>query len=99
MERWSAVVTIADSGDGNTIIGLCAEPAAAPDFPNDLWDDLPALTAALQGVTNNSEAAPGGGGTPRQPPAPPFDRWGLPRGVCFGTILEAVAWLRWTGRR
>lgn len=72
LQDYGAYIT--DSGGGDAMIGFYAEPAAADELALDLWDDFLVLAPLLQVVTSNAEATPGGGGTPRAPAAPPFDR-------------------------
>lgn len=68
-----------DDSSGYAGITLSAEGAAEP--LRELADarrDFPKLHALLLPVTNNTAATPGGGGTPRQPKAPPLDPHPVP---------------------
>ncbi|MBI2901623.1 MAG: hypothetical protein HYY17_15680 [Planctomycetes bacterium] len=65
-------VYVVDSGGPNMI--FYAEPTAAAEVPEGIENDLAILISFLQVVTNNTPSTPGGGGTPRRPAAPPFDR-------------------------
>ena len=49
-----------------------AEPSVLDELPGTLWEDIVALESELQVVTNNAEAAVGGGGDPRVCLAPLF---------------------------
>ena len=71
--------TASDSGAFNVEGGVVDEVQAAYGVDlrhvapgSDLYADLRALFRALHIVDNNSNATRGGGGTPRQPPAPPI---------------------------
>jgi hypothetical protein len=59
--------------DRGGAFALYAEPTAEGTSEiDDMRGDLPALRALLRGVVNSSSGSVGGGGTPRQPPAPPL---------------------------
>ncbi len=63
-----------DDSSGYAGITLSAEGAAEGSSElADMRRDFPRLHVLMLPVTNNTPATPGGGGTPRQPPAPPLD--------------------------
>lgn len=64
-----------DDSSGFAGVTLSAEGASEglPEL-SEMRQDFPKLHALLLPVTNNTPATPGGGGQPRQPPAPPLDR-------------------------
>ncbi|MCC6523739.1 MAG: hypothetical protein IT373_13870 [Polyangiaceae bacterium] len=60
--------------DAGSDLNFYAEPTAAAEVGLALYDDINDLAPLVRLVANHTATTPGGGGTPRRPPAPPFDR-------------------------
>ena len=63
--------TFNDSG-GSDVAFLAEDAAVGMPGLTDIRNDLPRISPYLAVVTNNSAQSIGGGGTPRQPLAPPL---------------------------